>query len=870
MLARCKVPVSRLCIRNVVQTYSTWRLVWILIIGMVMLFNAAGAQTPRADERPLTHWVAKLRSGSLLERRDAAQRISEIPPGDTTTVPALVAALEQRQDYDLQTNAAGALTRIGPQAKAAIPALIRALKAPDQEDNSIRQQAAAALAQIAIGSPEALIVSFQAEKNEAVLQGLLHAFAYMKTSDPRVLARIRLILIERGERPDSLKDQAITTLYSMRHPIQPWLLENIRSAKSWGLKKALIEVLGDIQFSLDKKPASAEVIAVLLEAAHDPHHEVAWKAFEGLGKSNVADPEVRRALVRALRNTTANTLVISAAVETAAALFPHDRELAAAVASWLERRDQVVANNMDEALVQFGSVSVPAIVEIVQRSPVSDAKVAGAALLARIGIAAPAAVSALRAQLASSNELVRRASAAALSELGPAALAAIPDLTHGAAIYSGDERHDFLEALGGLATFALAHPDESRPFVRRWREHLSQALAIAKREPVEPDFQADVTAPLERLSLSARRDAQYRVAIVATAIFMPILVLILIGMASWRFRRYLLLLLGRRWHFTVNPCDVVVRILTFGHERRILVGRDASRSAISDHRIAFGAWPPDESQLRPVQQQLGTNERVRLEIDLESFAQPWTSAIAGDWADDRHNVAGQICIAPMPQAGRQTGVRVLTFSALHCGQDDGENGRLAFAQTEAQALATVFRRWGALAVVAERPATAADFLRAFRCSDVLHIASHATFEQLLFADRPITVTDLGGDVLTACRCRLLVLSACDAADIEKPSALLWAFVQAGVNVIAARRAVPDHICRAFFEQMYGALLPTRRAHGIELATAIRVAIEQTRKRLEKVSVNVPAAQDESVNAAVNAFMLFGDPTLNLRLETTRE
>jgi HEAT repeat protein len=153
-------------------------------------FAQTTAETaPQWQGHSADYWIAKLRDGSLEERRDAAQAMASLTPDRPEVVPLLVAALRQRRDYELKNDAANALMRIGPRAQAAIPALIEALKAPDLEDNAIRDQAATALAEITTQRPEPLIVAFMTEENDAVLKG------YLKTQR---LSRIRWL---RARRP---------------------------------------------------------------------------------------------------------------------------------------------------------------------------------------------------------------------------------------------------------------------------------------------------------------------------------------------------------------------------------------------------------------------------------------------------------------------------------------------------------------------------------------------------------------------------------------------------------------------------------------------------------------------------------------------
>jgi CHAT domain-containing protein len=84
-------------------------------------------------------------------------------------------------------------------------------------------------------------------------------------------------------------------------------------------------------------------------------------------------------------------------------------------------------------------------------------------------------------------------------------------------------------------------------------------------------------------------------------------------------------------------------------------------------------------------------------------------------------------------------------------------------------LENIFERWGAHVSVRSANATAVDFESALREADIVHISAHANYDRILLADGPFTTENLSALNLAACRCRLLVLSACEAGDLNPHS-----------------------------------------------------------------------------------------------------
>ena len=112
--------------------------------------GSAGAE-PSWDSRPLSFWMQALRASDPIERRRAADAVTQIAiahGGDAAepAVPALQAILDEHS-ADLRQSSAAALEQIGPPAAASVPALLRVFQ--HDETAVVRRSAGLALARIA-------------------------------------------------------------------------------------------------------------------------------------------------------------------------------------------------------------------------------------------------------------------------------------------------------------------------------------------------------------------------------------------------------------------------------------------------------------------------------------------------------------------------------------------------------------------------------------------------------------------------------------------------------------------------------------------------------------------------------------------------
>jgi HEAT repeat protein len=82
---------------------------------------------PAFDGRPLSSWIADLKAAAPATRNAAAYAISGMGPAAKAAVPALVEALKDESNPTVRYPVCIALLEIGPGAKEAVPALTEAL-----------------------------------------------------------------------------------------------------------------------------------------------------------------------------------------------------------------------------------------------------------------------------------------------------------------------------------------------------------------------------------------------------------------------------------------------------------------------------------------------------------------------------------------------------------------------------------------------------------------------------------------------------------------------------------------------------------------------------------------------------------------------
>jgi hypothetical protein len=111
--------------------------------------------------KPAAHWIQQLDPGrSSSDRAGAIKALGAIGPEAKAAVPALI---ECMKDEELRPMAILALGSMGPEARAAIPELIAALK---DRDDRVRSRAAAALSRIGPEAVPQLVAEVQEDKDK--------------------------------------------------------------------------------------------------------------------------------------------------------------------------------------------------------------------------------------------------------------------------------------------------------------------------------------------------------------------------------------------------------------------------------------------------------------------------------------------------------------------------------------------------------------------------------------------------------------------------------------------------------------------------------------------------------------------------------
>lgn len=341
-----------------------------------------------------------------------------------------------------------------------------------------------------------------------------------------------------------------------------------------------------------------------------------------------------------------------------------------------------------------------------------------------------------------------------------------------------------------------------------------------------------------------------------SASLLGVAALALVVVGSRTFHRTILILIGRRWVFQTKDADYVVSVRSFPEFVRVEL---ASLEA-AEPREVVATLPVEadaQSFCADIRRNVTPGSTVRVRVDAPLFAEPWARYIGDPWSTESPvTIAGQVAALTSTLLGPAHFTKHVRVSTLGSARPGRGLSALPNVQLELVGVGARFKSWGAT-VDYRLDATAEDFLNALRNSDLVHVAAHATLDGIEFTDRRLCIADVPSSLLAGARCRLLTLSACNAGSITPAaSSLTLALVSSGINVIAARVEVDTVVCRAFLEELYAALLPWRKARGIILSDAIRIAVERCRSRFSMFGQG-------QWQKTVDAFVLFGDPTLHL-------
>jgi HEAT repeat protein len=356
----------------------------LLACGLAVLLAAAQAPTePTFQGRPLSHWLKQLEAPEVGARRDAIAALAALGPDAAAAVPALLKALDD-DDTQVRRGAITALGRIGPKARAAVPALTQALEDKNRDYRFLALRALAGIGpESGLGIPE-LMRAYQL------------AAPPSSGADLNYPQRVDIckLLGEQGAKAE----KAVPLLVEALKDMQP------------GVRRAAADALEAIG------PAAIPTVVKAFPLAADPQSGVAREeVLKLLKRFGPKAAKEAKGVIEALKSP--EPAVRRAAVEFFASLGP---AAVPVLAEALQRNDQTLREGALMGLASLGPDAIPELVKTLKDKD-EKVRVASARALAQMGPKAKTAVAAL-AEALRDTPAVRLAAREALGSVGKEAV----------------------------------------------------------------------------------------------------------------------------------------------------------------------------------------------------------------------------------------------------------------------------------------------------------------------------------------------------------------------------------------------------------------------------------------------------------------
>jgi len=437
-------------------------------------------------------------------------------------VPALVNALHANQAAQREA-AADVLGRLGPPARAAVPALIDALQ---DKSSAVALMAARALAQVdSTRSSAAVKLLADSLDVPGAALALAHIGPEARAAVPNLVAALR----PRQKTADQelIRFHAHLALARIGQPAVPALIEALKEKRE-GVAPLAGEALGWIL------PPPKEAVPALRAALQKDrtHAAIYARALGQLGPvARAAVPDLTELLSDAASRAEAAVALVGidpdqakkavppliedlqgddekqrqTAVLAVARLGHAARPAADALVTLL--RDRLLTEREVKNLHEVWAEAVPGLVELL-KSPDADCRKRAIFALGQIGPAAHAALKSLIAALADREEVVQAGAAQVLQAMGPKASEAVPALIAHLQARSAEVRAAAAAALGHIEAGAK---QARRPLLECLldvdeRVRYAAALALGRIDPhfteAVPDLCAawNDAAPMVRLA----------------------------------------------------------------------------------------------------------------------------------------------------------------------------------------------------------------------------------------------------------------------------------------------------------------------------------------------------------------------------------
>jgi HEAT repeat protein len=427
-----------------------------------------------------------LEAEDAMIRSRAAMAIGRLGPKATPAVPALLKALESR-DRVVRRWSASALGQIGgPEAHAVLPALMVAL---GDEDHAVRMQAAAAIG------------PFGAEARAAVPE--IVRLLWESGPEPRVIRSLGQIGPDAAVAVPPLVQSLDVASPPTRREIEEALdriMPRIKGATIAGsiavLKAsgpiARVRAAYELGRLIERRPHSAEGLAALGQALHDPDPLVRQIATAALGRVAPSAAVAGQVLIRAAENPD-------------------------------ESGRKLAAEGLGRAAAEVPG-AIPALSDLM-KDPSGDVRRRAAGALATVGSPAATAIPAMIAALEGQDIPTRTAILTALGKLGTLGESVTPTLLAALDDPSEDVRAAAVDALGA---FIGSHRDVAVPALlkalkdpsRTVRFRASQTLGasrparlilphlVERLDQGEPIVKVAAAAALSRMAETPEREPE--------------------------------------------------------------------------------------------------------------------------------------------------------------------------------------------------------------------------------------------------------------------------------------------------------------------------------------------------------------------------
>ncbi|AFY81282.1 HEAT repeat domain-containing protein [Oscillatoria acuminata] len=240
-------------------------------------------------------------------RRQAAESLGEIDPGNPEAIAALVKLIETTEDEHTRLLAAASLREIGQGNPEEIAALVKLIETTENEDT--RMQAAASLEKIGQGNPEAiaaLVNLIETTEDEWIRTQVALSLEKIGQGNPEAIAAL-INLIATTEDEFTRTEDEFTRTHAA------WSLEKIGQGNPEAIVR-LVEVIRTTENESTRRQAAwslerigqgnPEVIVRLVEiiaTTEDEHTRIL--AAASLGKIDPGKPEVIATLVNVIATT---------------------------------------------------------------------------------------------------------------------------------------------------------------------------------------------------------------------------------------------------------------------------------------------------------------------------------------------------------------------------------------------------------------------------------------------------------------------------------------------------------------------------------------------------------------------------------------